>query len=74
MAQQGRAVRRSDDLRGETGPEKARHAIRIVLETGFHHLDCAELYGNEDVVGQALQEAIAAGVVNREGLFITTKL
>lgn len=54
--------------------EKARAAIGIALETGFRHLDCAELYGNEDVVGEAIQAAIAAGTVRREELFVTTKL
>lgn len=46
-------------------PVKAKAAIRIALETGFRHLDCAERYGNEDVVGEAISEAIAAGVLNR---------
>jgi diketogulonate reductase-like aldo/keto reductase len=32
-------------------PVAAKQAIRIALEVGFRHLDCAERYGNEDVVG-----------------------
>jgi diketogulonate reductase-like aldo/keto reductase len=55
-------------------PAKARRAVELALETGFRHLDCAERYGNEDVVGEAMQAAFAAGVVTREDLFITTKL
>jgi alcohol dehydrogenase (NADP+) len=55
-------------------PVKAGNAVRMALETGFRHLDCAERYGNEDVVGEAIAEAIAAGVLNREDLFVTTKL
>lgn len=55
-------------------PAAARRAIVAALETGFRHLDCAELYGNEDIVGAALQEAIAAGTVRREDVFVTTKL
>jgi len=55
-------------------PVKARRAIRIALDTGFRHLDCAERYGNEEVVGEVIAEAIAAGVLNREDLFVTTKL
>lgn len=55
-------------------PVAARQAIKTALEVGFRHLDCAELYGNEDVVGEAMQEAFAAGTVRREDLFVTTKL
>lgn len=52
----------------------ARKAIKIALETGFRHLDCAELYRNEDIVGHAMQEAFAAGTVRRQDLFVTSKL
>ena len=55
-------------------PVAARQAIKVALETGFRHLDCAELYRNEDVVGQAMREAFDAGRVKREDLFVTTKL
>lgn len=54
--------------------DAARQAIKTALETGFRHLDAAERYLNEDVVGAAMQEAFAAGVVKREELFVTTKL
>lgn len=37
-------------------------------------LDCATLYENEELVGQAIQRAISEGVVRREELFIVTKL
>lgn len=52
----------------------AKPAIKIALEVGFRHLDCADVYRNEDVVGDAIQEAFEAGTVNREELFVTTKL
>lgn len=55
-------------------PVKVKNAVRIALETGFRHLDCSERYGNEEIVGEAIAEAIAASVLNREDLFITTKL
>jgi alcohol dehydrogenase (NADP+) len=51
-----------------------KQALKIALEVGFRHLDCAELYGTEDVVGEAMQEAFSAGTVRREELFVTTKL
>jgi alcohol dehydrogenase (NADP+) len=44
------------------------------LEAGFRHFDCAERYGNEREVGEALQAGLAAGGIAREDLFVTTKL
>ncbi|MBB6187892.1 aldo/keto reductase [Rhodanobacter sp. MP7CTX1] len=55
-------------------PVAAKQAIKVALEVGFRHLDCAELYRNEDVVGAAMHEAFEAGTVSREELFVTTKL
>src|SRR6202012_3194540 len=51
-----------------------RQATRAALEAGFRHLDCAERYRNEDVVGEAIQEAFKAGTLMRGDLFVTTKL
>jgi diketogulonate reductase-like aldo/keto reductase len=55
-------------------PVAAMQAVKIALETGFRHIDGAEVYRNEAVVGEALQESFAAGTVRREELFVTTKL
>ena len=55
-------------------PVAARQAIKTALEVGFRHLDSAELYGNEDVVGNAMREAFEAGTLRRQELFVTTKL
>lgn len=52
----------------------AKQAIKTALEVGFRHLDCAEAYNNEDVVGSAMRESFDAGTVRREELFVTTKL
>jgi aldehyde reductase len=43
-------------------------------KAGFRHFDCSERYRNEQQVGEAIREAIQAGSVNRNELFITTKL
>ena len=51
-----------------------RNATRTALEAGFRHLDCSERYRNEEQVGQAIQEAVQAGWLNRNDLFMTTKL
>jgi alcohol dehydrogenase (NADP+) len=49
-------------------------ATRAALEAGFRHFDCAERYGNEREVGQALQAGLAVGGIAREELFVTTKV
>jgi len=49
-------------------------ATRDALVTGFRHFDCAERYGNEREVGEALQAGLAAGGIAREDIFVTTKL
>ena len=51
-----------------------KQATKTALEVGFRHLDCAERYGNEAAVGDALREAFEEGTVAREDLFLTTKL
>ena len=55
-------------------PVATKQATKVALEVGFRHLDCAERYRNEEEVGAAISEAIGAGTVRREELFVTTKL
>lgn len=58
--------------RGIQGEEGLR-LIREAIELGYRHFDTASAYGNEEIIGRAVSEAIAAGDVTREELFITTK-
>ena len=55
-------------------PVAAKQAVKTALEVGFRHIDGAEAYRNEDVVGHALKEAFDDGIVRREELFVTMKL
>jgi alcohol dehydrogenase (NADP+) len=55
--------------RGDAGP-----AVREAIRLGYRHIDCAAAYGNEAEIGGAIQEALAAGGVTRDELFVTSKL
>jgi diketogulonate reductase-like aldo/keto reductase len=37
---------------------------------GFHHLDCADMYGTEEEVGEAIKQSD----IDRKKLFITSKV
>lgn len=54
--------------------EEVGTIVRTAIELGYRHIDTAALYGNEAEVGKAIRDAIAAGDVTREELFVTTKL
>ncbi|MFC7020171.1 MULTISPECIES: aldo/keto reductase [Haloarcula] len=45
-------------------------AVRTALETGYRHVDTAMAYDNESVIG----DAIAESEVDREDVFLTTKV
>jgi diketogulonate reductase-like aldo/keto reductase len=53
---------------------EVKKAVIEALKIGYRGLDCACDYGNEEEVGEAIKEAIAAGYCKREDLFITSKL
>jgi diketogulonate reductase-like aldo/keto reductase len=48
--------------------------IYAVEQAGYRAIDTAAYYGNEAVVGSAIQKVLAKGKIKREELFITTKL
>ncbi len=56
-----------------TPPAEVAAAVLGAAAVGYRHFDCAAVYGNEHVVGQALA-AVMAGGVAREELWITSKL
>ena len=49
-------------------------AVFNAIKLGYRHLDCACDYGNEKEVGEGLQQAITAGLVTREDMWVTSKL
>ncbi len=48
--------------------------VRTALALGYRHIDCASLYGNQQEIGTAIRRSIAAGVLRRDQLWITSKL
>ncbi len=55
-----------------TGEQIAQAAVSAA-ELGYRHFDCASVYSNEHLLGQSFQ-AMMAGGVKREELWITSKL
>jgi alcohol dehydrogenase (NADP+) len=51
-----------------------KRATKTALAVGFRHLDCAERYRNEEAVGDALRECVEGGTLQRQDVFVTTKL
>jgi diketogulonate reductase-like aldo/keto reductase len=52
-------------------------AVRLAIEMGYRVIDTAEMYGEggaEEVVGQAVAQALKAGDVKREELFVVSKV
>ena len=51
-------------------PEETAAAVRAALEIGYRHIDTAQMYGNEQGVGQGIRDA----GLDRGHVFITSKL
>ncbi len=54
-------------------PQQVADAVKDAAALGYRHFDCAAVYGNEKEIGVSLQEIMAGGI-DREDLFITSKL
>ncbi|GBG33006.1 Alcohol dehydrogenase NADP+, partial [Hondaea fermentalgiana] len=54
--------------------EAVKDAVKVAVKEGYRMFDCAALYGNEKEVGEALHESVEENEVEREDLFICSKL
>lgn len=55
-------------------PGEVHGAVKEAIKVGYRHIDCAALYANEPEIGSALTECFAEGLVEREDMWITSKL
>jgi diketogulonate reductase-like aldo/keto reductase len=49
-------------------------AVKAALGLGYRHIDTAERYGNETEVGEGLAQGLRAAGLEREQVFVTTKV
>jgi len=54
----------------ELDSQDAYRMVRHALETGYRHIDTAQMYGNEAAVGRAVRDT----AVDRDEVFLTTKV
>lgn len=60
----------SDSIPHETVASTVKRAII----SGYRHIDCASVYGNEKNIGNTLKGIFDEGIVKREDLWITSKV
>ena len=52
----------------------AEESVYTAIKEGYRLIDTARYYGNESGVGKGVRRAINEGLINREDVFITTKV
>ncbi|MFJ6024701.1 aldo/keto reductase [Brevundimonas sp. NPDC092305] len=55
-------------------PADARRMVAEALRIGYRHIDTAWIYHNEAAVGDGIRDAIEAGTVARDDIWLTTKI
>jgi alcohol dehydrogenase (NADP+) len=58
----------------KSGKGEVGKAIKMALEAGYRHIDCAATYGNETEIGAAFNDVFSKGNIKREDVWITSKL
>ncbi len=64
---------------GTFGSDSVNHetvaaTVKKAIYSGYRHIDCASVYGNEKNIGHVLSEIIRSGFLKREELWITSKV
>lgn len=55
-------------------PDKVAEMVKGGIIAGYRHIDCAAVYGNELEIGRVLSDLLNDGIVEREELWITSKV
>ena len=55
-------------------PEQVSKAVGGAIKTGYRLIDCASVYGNEDLIGETVNEIFTSNIVKREELVVTSKV
>lgn len=58
----------------KSAPGDVGRAVEAALETGYRHIDCAAIYGNESEIGEALQNSFKNLGISRKDVWLTSKL
>lgn len=54
--------------------ETVASTVKRAIISGYRHIDCASVYGNEKNIGNTLKGIFDEGIVKREDLWITSKV
>jgi 2,5-diketo-D-gluconate reductase B len=57
-----------------TDREQCIESVKTAIEMGYRHVDTAQMYDNEEYVGEGIAQALDETDVSREDLFVATKL
>lgn len=58
----------------QESPFGGENVVRAAIEAGWRHIDGADSYDNQVIVGRGIAPCLANGVCRREDLFVTSKV
>ena len=54
-------------------PGEVANAVKVAIQAGYRHIDCAAVYGNEKEIGEALKSCIGSTVGKSLRLYLILK-